>query len=375
MKKLILSIQIVSILFFIASCKESPSENKKPMESHPDQLELLSKLYNTDNLPKQTFQINPNRDTILIGQKGTVLRIYKNTFLDENGNKVTSPIDFEFKEALDPIDFVTAKLTTTSNGKLLQTGGMIYLDAKSERKSLTIDPKNPIGVMVPNEKIISDMLIFEGEMVNNEVNWVEPVPTINEDVQMLEKLKNEPKTAIVEMKVNGKPLHFDTTKVVEQKIDKSGNNPKFGKFATELSRRGENYFAVDYSTNYIFELKKLGWANIDRFYGNPNLKETELITKIENADEFDPVFITMVISDMYLTGYQMKNGNYSFTKGDYQEQTLPIGEKAIIFATAYQNNVLHFDLITTTIKEKETITLNLKKTSEEKMKKTLESRL
>lgn len=71
----------------------------------------------------------------------------------------------------------------------------------------------------------------------------------------------------------------------------------------------------------------------------------------------------------------MKDGNFSFTHGDYEKPELPVGAKAIIFATAYKEDSPHFDLITTSVKEKETITLNLKKTTKEELKAILRNRL
>lgn len=380
MKKIFLSLSVVSILLLAASCKESKSED----EQQKDQAELLSSLFNTDNLTQQDFQIQPDRDTTLIGANGTVLRIYKNSFVDENGNTINAPINIELKEALNPIDIVNANLTTTSNGKLLQTGGMIYLDATCENKSLHIANSTSIGVIVPSEKFESDMKIFKGEETNNGINWIAPKPTLNEAVQELEKLNEKPKKVAKNVKHASEIdaifqfVDSDTTGMHQAQMDEAAGVkgvPEFGQFATELARKGQNFFSVDYSTSYIFELKNLGWANIDRLYSDPRTQLVELDTKINNSEDFDRIYITMVISEMYLPGYQMKNGNFSFTHGDDEKPELPVGEKAIIFATAYKNNIPHFDLITTSIKKKETLTLNLKETTEKDLKTTLKNKL
>jgi hypothetical protein len=375
MKKIILSLNVVSILLLIGSCTESKSED----EQLRDQTELLSSLFNTDNLPQQDFQIEPNRDTTLIGENGTVLRIYKNSFVDENGNEINAPIKIELKEALNPIDIVNANLTTTSNGKLLQTGGMIYLDAKCGNKSLRIAENCSIGVIVPNEKIESDMKIFKGEKTNDGINWIEPKSTLNEEVQELEKLKEKPKKvkSINEIEAIFDFVDSDTTGKHQAQVDEAVaiGVPDFGQFTAELTEKGQNYFLVDYSTSYIFELKSLGWANIDRLYSDPRTQLVELDTKITNSKDFDRIYITMVISKMYLPGYQKKDGGFSFTHGDNEKPQLPVGEKAMIFATAYKGNVPHFDLITTSIKKKETLTLNLKETTKEELKTTLKNKL
>ena len=209
-----------------------------------------------------------------------------------------------------------------------------------------------------------------------------PESLLNQDIEKLKKIKNESKPKQEEEKVEGNSIDaifgfVDSTEAggFVKEVPRPEDVPQFGRFTKYVEQKGTNYFSVDHKTSYIFEMKDLGWANIDRLFSDPRTQLVELLTEIKNASEFDKVYITMVISEMYLPGYQMKNGDFSFTHGDTEKPKLPVGEKAVIFATAYKNNKPHFDILTTQIKEKETITLNLAETTEDELRTKLKGNL
>ena len=79
-------------------------------------------------------KINTAKYTIIRGEKGTVLFISKASF---EGAPANSIIDFRLKEAYSFSDIISENLSTQSGNKLLQTGGMIYVDAKYKGMDLT----------------------------------------------------------------------------------------------------------------------------------------------------------------------------------------------------------------------------------------------
>lgn len=86
MKKLNQSILIIAILAIIYGCSTD-----KEHETKENPLTV-------DNIESSRFLINADQDTTLLCPKGTVLRIYKNSFIDQSGNKPTEKIDIEVKE-------------------------------------------------------------------------------------------------------------------------------------------------------------------------------------------------------------------------------------------------------------------------------------
>ncbi len=131
--------------------------------------------------------------------------------------------------------------------------------------------------------------------------------------------------------------------------------------------KGVNSFTQDWNTNYVFTMKKLGWANIDRLYSDPRTKDVEFITQVENKEDFKTIYITMVTEKMFLPGYQMKNETFSFTHNDEEKPKLPIGASATIIATAYKNAVPFFVIKKIIISDKQTINLKLVETTKNKL--------
>jgi hypothetical protein len=126
MKHSVLEIFVMTLIF-VCSCKNIDKGNET---------DLFTKLYNTENLTTQTFSIDNNIDNLITGESGTILRINKNIFVDKNGKPIKGLIEIKLIEALKPIDMVLGNLTTTTfDNQLLQTGGMLYINATSNNET------------------------------------------------------------------------------------------------------------------------------------------------------------------------------------------------------------------------------------------------
>lgn len=127
------------------------------------------KLFNPGNLRTQHFRINPNADTTLFGLRGGFFNIEKASF---DGQE---PVDIEIKEAYSPSEIIYAGLTTESDGRLLESGGMVYLNAK--RKGRQVKLLKPVGISIPANYVNKDMKLFKGEeKKDGSINWIEPEP-------------------------------------------------------------------------------------------------------------------------------------------------------------------------------------------------------
>jgi mono/diheme cytochrome c family protein len=141
----------------------------------------ISQTGTTDALPAEILRINPLHDTVIETRGGILFAIEANTFLDPSGKAAANPVELEIKEALLPFDIMKAGLSTVSDGKLLETGGMFYLGAKSGNDSLHIDPKKPIQASVPYSGTRNDMMLFDGKReADGRINWVNPVKTVKQ---------------------------------------------------------------------------------------------------------------------------------------------------------------------------------------------------
>ncbi|MEO6611194.1 MAG: cytochrome c [Chitinophagaceae bacterium] len=152
MKKLLLILLCLVFLFF--SC----SDNKS-----------VPGLFNPKNLRTQHFKINPNTDTTLFGLRGGLFSIEKGSF---SGN---GPVEIEIKEAYSPAEIVYAGLTTESDGQLLESGGMVYFNAKRNGKQVKLI--KPVSISIPTNYVNKEMKVFKGEeKADGTVNWTDPEP-------------------------------------------------------------------------------------------------------------------------------------------------------------------------------------------------------
>ena len=85
-------------------------------------------LYKQTELPKQEFTIDPSRDTTIRGMNGTLIRIPANAF-KTNKNCPPKSVRIQLKEALTFSDMLLENLNTTSKGRILETDGMVFVEA------------------------------------------------------------------------------------------------------------------------------------------------------------------------------------------------------------------------------------------------------
>jgi len=127
---------------------------------------------------KTNFKYNSAKDTVLIGQKGTMLSIPADAFSAADGNvKIQYPVTVELREAYSFGDMLANNVSTVSDGKLIQTGGMVYIGAKDANGTeLKLAAGKEIQVGMPaNGKLPEGMQLFtanrSGSDNNSATNW------------------------------------------------------------------------------------------------------------------------------------------------------------------------------------------------------------
>jgi len=389
MKRLIISLLVLTSL--LISCKKNKGNST----------DVFNKIYYGNNIPTQTFSIDPNIDNIITGTNGTKIRIPRNSFVDSSGQIITSKIEISLKEVFTKQEMVLGNLTTTYNGKPLETGGMIYIDAISNDKNLLLADNNSIQVALPTDSTLNNMSLFSGTQDSTGINWANPI-ALNKPLADSAGISMDifEKTTNIMYSIDGfdNPKDYPDSVVNEVgriaweggglKITKDSTF-KIGNYTVNFYKqnrllkwnevftfqKGTNNFNEDKNTHYIFELKKLGWANIDRLLDDPRTKEVELITSIENQGDFKFVYVTLITQRMYLPGYQKKDNTFCFSHNDEEPQELPVGETASIIATAYKDDKVYFAIQKITIAEKQTVTIKLMETTVEKLKAALKEKI
>lgn len=237
-------------------------EIPKPPEPKGDVRELMVMLAN----PVSTYCVAGNRDTVLFTERGTKLVILARAFGDEKVCKEEC-ITIEFKDALGQADMIFDNLTTVSNGQLLESGGMAYINARCGKKNLRLKTPNSMFLVFPIDTFKENMKVFYGQR-NSEtdpMNWnqskKDKVWTADDDFhnqlhdQMLaEAMKNRKKGCL--------GIGGMSKKKIEDQVKARGDE-LHAQMNEEIAKR-----IFDNDLNYIVSVSKLGWVNCDRFYSS-----------------------------------------------------------------------------------------------------------
>jgi len=117
--------------------------------------------------------------------------------------------------------------------------------------------------------------------------------------------------------------------------------------------------------------------NISTFYNDPNAEEMIVSATISNQSEFDYIFASLILSEykVYVSAYQNADNTFCFSPNGSGKIILPQGQEAIIMATAYKDDKPYFCLKKITISSELDISLILKETTSEKLKKKIKRNL
>jgi len=128
------------------------------------------------DLDAQYFMI-PKEGGVVLSEDGVLISVPKGAFT-LNGKPYKKSVTLQFQEAIDPSDIMQGGLSTTSNGELLETGGMISVTGYTlDGKPLDFNPKVGVYVQVPMQDLRSDMQLYDGELqADGSINWIKPEP-------------------------------------------------------------------------------------------------------------------------------------------------------------------------------------------------------
>lgn len=140
MKQTLWILNIISLTTILSTGCGADKENKDV--SIPEKIEF----------PTVAYTISSSADTTLFGPQGTRIFIGSETFQFEDGRPATDSITIELKEFYNKEDIILADLATISGDRLLETGGMIYIDASSNGEKLEINKNERIVVHFPKEQ-------------------------------------------------------------------------------------------------------------------------------------------------------------------------------------------------------------------------------
>ncbi|PKG52147.1 energy transducer TonB [Olleya sp. 1-3] len=128
--------------------------------------------YNSVKKTPQIIEINTEKETIITCKEGTVLSIPAKCFVDAKTGKLARGIvALQVTEYYKLSDMLLANLTTKSDDKQLETGGMLYVKAFKDNSQLQLKSGSLIEYKFPANNKKRGMQLFLGEKTNAGVNW------------------------------------------------------------------------------------------------------------------------------------------------------------------------------------------------------------
>lgn len=248
------------------------------------------------------FTFSPDSVFKLIGKEGTEITILPGCLVHQDGINPTGEITLEMKECYSASDIVFNNLTTQTKNDLLQTGGMIYLQARSGDKVLKVKEGKHIEIKFPKKgKGKEGMRLFKGKKDGNYIVWDEnPISDTANATIPTDTIYSEANSAIIYQK------------------------------------------ELDY---YLFNSSEMEWLNCDKQIEG---EKTELYASIDTAVIPN---IRLMFHTLKLAAYpQLEDGKMIF-------HNIPIGELATIIGF-YKSEGKYY-----IYKKEITISANMKETA------------
>lgn len=157
------NIAAVLLLLFV-SCKTG--KNYVPVNSSEDISRNLAP-------QEQAVTVDATKDNLIKGEKGTQVFIPAGALVFEDGSAVKGDAVISLKEFYSSGDMMSANLSSMSDSMMLQTGGMLYVEAKAGNKQLKVDGRRSIVISFPRKKGIDSMEVFYGSTRDaGGINWM-----------------------------------------------------------------------------------------------------------------------------------------------------------------------------------------------------------
>lgn len=270
---------LLCFLLMICSCRNENTEKSSKIEREKIFEENFE--VNNDSLI-QKFVIKSNKTTLIRARHGTTVVFPADCFKVPQGEDV----NIHLIECFSIKNILNENLcTTTSDGEILETDGMIFLLATNHKGDTLNELKGNkrIRVTMPTKKKKEGIKIFEGLSENRFVNWIE-----SRDANMS----------------NSDSIIYESDLWVNIDSSESETNQNAViKFNNE-SIKNENL------VTYIFSISKMGWINCDRYIESKN--PTELLVEINPNDKKGKFYIVFGNSNSIVVGDEMANAESKF---------------------------------------------------------------
>lgn len=277
----------------------------------------------------QTFNINPEEETTIRGEKGTEITFPAYAFLCADGSEPGSKIRIQLQEFYSRADLLKANLHTMSGNAVLETGGTVNITAFCGDAEAQLAEGMQISLAFPYKQFKEGMQTFNGFADEGNLDWV---------------ASGEPSEA----PVSEENMFYD---------------PETEQYYSNI---GDVFFQVNKNEagldSYLLSSGSLGWINCDRFYDDPTEK-MEIIVSVDTALNPSVRLVFKNIQSV-MSGYSDENGKIHF-------EGIPQGSEVSLVAYSIVDNKPYMAMkniaVTTNSEEKMLLTETSKKWMEREL--------
>ena len=316
---------ILLTLFTLLSCDFSNKDKECEIQ--------VTSLFDDLSKQIQIYKIPTDTTSEIIGNGGTLLEFSSNIFELTEGDEVIDSVEIQLAEYYNLSDMLFGNLTTnTTNDKLLETRGMVHIQAFSNQKKLKLKKGKSFKISFPIQdslkqpeiKLFSGKVNPDGSVVWNDKS-IEQFDNTNSDFDRY-LLRDDVMTE-------------EELDYIERKLQKS----------------------LDY---YVFNSTSLLWLNCDK---NMNIEEgNELLVSVDK--ELKPV-VRLIFHDN-------KSIMIGRDKSESQKEfyNLPSNGKVTVFAFSKVDNKIYLAQKDLTVSSSiRNIDLNFRESTIEKLKEAAEN--
>lgn len=292
--KIKLAMAIFVTLFMITGCYKEDIQSSATTKKQF----ALTELFKNIAPPMQAFTVTAGQQKMVVGEKGTNITFYPTSFKKKDGTILTSgSVTVVLQEMLTGPEMMLAGKTTTSNGKILVSGGQFFINATLNGEQLFINHDSKPKVTLPTNQAATGMSLFKGN------------PNENDSIA------------------------GDTTIDWEIKRDT---------MVHRIDSISDNSGIVRFDWTYSFGFEEFGYYNCDKFYDWTSPR-TEI--KVKTPNGFDHmntqvyVYFKSINSVIKLEGFDKNSQTFFINHAE-----APIGLEVTIVAVAKKDNKHYLDV-------------------------------
>jgi len=270
------------------------------------------------NPKTKTYRIDPNDPRPITCKQGTRLDFSNTSFVYDDGTPVLEPFDLSVAEYYTTADIIRAKLTTTSDGRMLETGGMVNLEASNKKGRIRIAESSTYQIAFPRRNNPNDDFeLFYGQWSSDElINWKLANNTIDEETiqsnegilsdayleeyTIVSSIENPLTGEIVETRIAPAALEVASPSTIPQQAFLSPSEVCFIQINKSELRRDERISKMDY-----FNWQLTNGQTLSQWFGgafNPNLEmvndfckeklRSEITFQVDEEGKFKSYYIS-----------------------------------------------------------------------------------